>query len=275
MPPNALVGGVLVDSSLVVLEVGVDGERGLNGSPGHDSGLDGGYVVGVELDGSLEAVLVGLEVVVGGLGVTVAAGRSTRSGLGLAAGVSLGGVGVLSLVPVVVAVGQRKGGAEVLSPEGVRLSVSQILEVLGSSDDSGVFEELPGGVELSSVASRPLGVEAGVLATQGNRDGSVSANAKTVTRSASRSECPAATAVRLIADVADHLGAGGEGGDTVEGAGDGVLGSGEEGSVDEKRVVHIVGTGLKDGVGVLFGGGGGGGEWGSAGVRVKLGSGYI
>ena len=85
----------------------------------------------------------------------VAGGGSTGSGLRLASGISLGRVGIssVSLRSVMVAVGEREGGAEVGSEEGVRGGVGRVLEALRSGDDSLVLEEFPRGVELSAVAA--------------------------------------------------------------------------------------------------------------------------
>ena len=154
-------------------------------------------------------------------------------------------------VAVVVAVGEGERGAEVGAPERVRFGVGEVLEVLGSRDDAGVFEELPGGVELASSASVPLGVEARVLGAQGEGDGAVRGDAEAVGGSRGGPEGPAAAAVGLVADVADDLGTLGEGGDGVELVGDGIFVSGEEGRMDEEIITHVVGTGLQDSVRVL------------------------
>ena len=89
VPTDGFVGGVLVDAAGVVLEVGVDGEGNLDGATGHDGVLDGGHVVGVDLDLSLEAVLVRLVVAVGVGSNVVAGGGTPGGGLRFAPGITL------------------------------------------------------------------------------------------------------------------------------------------------------------------------------------------
>ena len=127
---------------------------------------------------------------------------------------------------------------------------SQSREVT-ARDDAGVFEELPGGVELASSASVPLGVEARVLGAQGEGDGAVRGDAEAVGGSRGGPEGPAAAAVGLVADVADDLGTLGEGGDGVELVGDGIFVTGEEGCMDKEIIIHVIGTGLEHSVRVL------------------------
>ena len=113
MSTDGLVGSVLVDSTGVILEVSVDSEGGLDGAAGHDGVLNSGDVVGVKFDGSLERVLVGLEIRVFVGGAVVAGGGATGGRLRLASSISLGGVRVtsVSLGSVVVAVGKGEGSA--------------------------------------------------------------------------------------------------------------------------------------------------------------------
>ena len=146
MPSDRLVRLVLVNSTIVFFKIREDGESGLDGSAGHDGVLDCGDIVGVELNLSLEGVLVGLEIVVGGNGVGIARLGSTRGALGGATILALGGVGVISNVTVVVAVGHRVGAAQVSPPEGVILVVSEVFQILGTSDDADLLEILPRGV---------------------------------------------------------------------------------------------------------------------------------
>ena len=187
---------VVVDTAGVVLEVGVDGERGLDWAAFHDHLLDGLLARG-GLDLALEGVLgVGEGVWLARVARLRALGRL----LGLAARGVFGRVRVFAHRAVVVAVGEGEVGAS-------RFAEWAGTFVLAAGDGTTVLDVVPWGVDLATLASVRVGAEADGLGGDRHLEFALGGNAHAVGSGFGAAKGPAAAAVGLVTDIAEDLGA--------------------------------------------------------------------
>mmetsp|Transcript_28761 Transcript_28761/g.66397 ORF Transcript_28761/g.66397 Transcript_28761/m.66397 type:complete len:293 (-) Transcript_28761:17-895(-) len=192
----------MVDSAHVVFEVRVHIESCLHGPMGHDRSSNS-VSVGVEsLHLAGERVAVFGKVVVGSLGRIVTMSRALgRLGHGRAARLAFGGVGIKPLRSVVVAVGKREIGAEaqVCERSGV--------VVLAPSRKTLGLDVVPSRLQLPAIAAILLSTEARLLSRQRHGHVSISGNAQPVGGGLRAAKGPAATAVALVTNISNDLGA--------------------------------------------------------------------
>mmetsp|Transcript_77483 Transcript_77483/g.169574 ORF Transcript_77483/g.169574 Transcript_77483/m.169574 type:complete len:243 (+) Transcript_77483:612-1340(+) len=189
---------VVVNSTDIVLEVGVDSEGCLNRASLHDHLLNLGLAAG-SLNLALEAELVILEVLVLAAGRGIAGARAARRALGGAARLALGRVRVLALRAMVVAVRQGEVGAHALAERSSAV-------VLPTGDSTPVLDEGPGSVDHATATTIEGRAEADILGREGQHDLGISGDAHTVRSCLSAGKCPTAATVGLIANVANDLG---------------------------------------------------------------------
>mmetsp|Transcript_35638 Transcript_35638/g.76091 ORF Transcript_35638/g.76091 Transcript_35638/m.76091 type:complete len:307 (-) Transcript_35638:14-934(-) len=205
---------MLVHATSIVLEVRVDGEGGLNWATSHKHALDVLHAKsGVCL--ARVRVLVTRERVVRGQSRRITSSWATRRPLRWAARGALGRVWVIADRTVMVAVGEGETRAPATAESAGAVLVS-------ASDDALSFNVGPRRGDLATVATIVVGVEANVLGRQRHLQGGIRRNAHAVRGSLSTTKSPAAAAIRLITDVVDEVGAGGESLRGVKGGGNGV-----------------------------------------------------
>mmetsp|Transcript_62670 Transcript_62670/g.130021 ORF Transcript_62670/g.130021 Transcript_62670/m.130021 type:complete len:300 (+) Transcript_62670:393-1292(+) len=181
----------------VELEVRVHIESGLHRSTGHNHLLDG-FFPRRRLRLSLVVVLVLFEILVRGLGGGITLRRSRgRLRLWAALG-ALGGVRILAPGTMVVAMWQREIAAKARAEGTCSL-------VLAATHSTGVLDVLPWCINLATIATIRVGIEAHILGRDGDHRLALRCNAHSVRGSFSPCEGPAAATVRLVADVIDHL----------------------------------------------------------------------
>mmetsp|Transcript_59952 Transcript_59952/g.170521 ORF Transcript_59952/g.170521 Transcript_59952/m.170521 type:complete len:305 (+) Transcript_59952:497-1411(+) len=198
MATGHLAGDMVVDAAVVVLEVAVDGEGGLNGPPGHDHLLDL-LLARCMRDLAGEGVLVLREGLVRD-GCIAIAGLGARGRLLVgAARLALSGVRVAALRAVVVAVRQGVVRAVALAEGAGAL-------VLPARHHAVLLDVAPRRVDHPTAAAVVARAEADVLGRKREEQGAVRGNAHAIGRSLHAGEGPAAAAVGLVLDVVDGLG---------------------------------------------------------------------
>mmetsp|Transcript_37035 Transcript_37035/g.69055 ORF Transcript_37035/g.69055 Transcript_37035/m.69055 type:complete len:286 (+) Transcript_37035:338-1195(+) len=197
MPSCCRSRNVVVDPRSVELKVRVDSEGRLHGTAGHDHLLNRLLTRG-SLSLALVVVLVLLEVIVGCLGRSVALGRASRRLLGWAAGFAFRRIRILTLRSVMVAVRQREVAAQARSEGAGSL-------VLAAADGARLLDVLPRRVDHATITAIRIGVKANILSRNWDHRLALCRNAHTIGGCLCPSECPAAAAIRLVANVVDDL----------------------------------------------------------------------
>lgn len=206
MATDLTAGNMVVNTRHVVLEVSIDGESSGDGSTGHDGLLDG-IRRGVGVDSAVERILVVGEDIVGSLGIFITFLGAARRACGRTARLAFGGVRIVALRTMVMAVRKRKGRAQVSDGSSV--------VVLSTSDDT-LFDVAPGGFGEATTTSVHRGAEADIFSGEGDLIGSTSSDAVAVTGGRRRTKSPAAATVALVADISDDFSAFGPVGGRVE-----------------------------------------------------------
>jgi len=183
---ESVSAGVLVDSALLVHEVGIDGESHSDGSVCAQFGLQSLHSTHTLVGGALVLVAA-----LGDAGVAAA--------LLIAGGGHLGDSG---------AVGQS-GRSHVVCTLGHCLGLALgVVPVVASSDDARMLEPGPGGADLASVAAH--GEAAQEAAAAGGvcgreQGGGASLDAEPVVEGFGGAVSPAGPAVTLVAGMVDHV----------------------------------------------------------------------
>lgn len=185
MSSEFLSSGVNVDSGLVLVEVLVDSECGLDWSVGNDFSLDLGDLLSDGVSGASEVLVSG----VGNVVVLVGALVNTSWGI-----VSI----IWARWPGNVSDGLSAWG------KGVWLA-SELSLVRSSGAESALDKVLPGVDWVSSLASVSAvgAARKNIFSWEKGVDGSVGGDAETIRSSLGGSERPAGSTVRLVTDVVD------------------------------------------------------------------------
>mmetsp|Transcript_101306 Transcript_101306/g.180047 ORF Transcript_101306/g.180047 Transcript_101306/m.180047 type:complete len:327 (+) Transcript_101306:382-1362(+) len=200
---------MVIDAAVIVLKVREHGEGHLHGPASHD-GLLNACLTRCCDNLALEGVLIGGEVVVRRLGISVTGlGSRSRVLLGRASWLALCWVGVVLLRSMMMAVRKLEVAAKAFAERSGAL-VLPAAHSSFASEEATLLQVGPWAADLASIAA--LGhhaspIEAHVLGRQRHHHRCVGRDAHAIRCSFCARKGPAASAIGLVTNVADELGA--------------------------------------------------------------------